>query len=440
MSVRLQHVEPPRGVDIELRVLSSLCHLGEPNDLRIQKAMLTLDAECFFNTDTRELFEIIRRLFVQKKEFSLVTLLGLIPSHIFDLVSKMMLDAYCSLSMLEMDVGLLIDYRIYRKQLRILTSAVNLSLEQLTPEESIKFISEELQAIAETNICNNKPFKRTSADILDEILTNGYVIGADFLVDIPNLPPVPDESMITIAGRSGHGKTFFSIYLMDKIIEAKPGKQALYFNLEMREPVLLERLALLNGFRGENQLDILNKAASCIVSKNLTIFTKDATTIDEIETEARLSAMQCPLSVIVVDYMNLVRSKKKYERQELEQSDIGKRLAGLATSLKCVVLCLIQVNRDIKTRPISERCPIPTDSAESMGAVNSCSWWLGINQPQTESDEMEWQDVFQIKCRKTRGDTGVFELQLKFKYGMFSKWVRPMASSYGKKPVEPVGF
>jgi len=208
------------------------------------------------------------------------------------------------------------------KQILILTNAVNNSFEALTPADAISVISEELQAISQTNIATQKPFKRSSQDILDEIFANDGMVGADFMVDIPNLPPVPDESMITIAGRSGHGKTFFSIYLMDKIIKAKPGKQALYFNLEMRESVLLERLALLNKFRGDNQLETLKKAADDIISKNLTIFTKGGTTIDEIETEARLSALQCPLSVIVIDYMNLIKGKKKFDRQDLEQLDI----------------------------------------------------------------------------------------------------------------------
>lgn len=436
MQTRLNHIEPPRGTDVELRVLSSLCNLAEPSQLRVQKAMLILDANCFYNQDNRQLFEIIEALFKQDKEFSLVTLLGIIPTSIYDVVQHMLNESYCMMSMFESDIKQLIEYRTFRKQIKILTTALNHSLDALTPADAINVISEELQAISETNTATQKPYKRSAQDILTEILANDGVIGADFHVDIPNLPPVPDESMITIAGRSGHGKTFFSIYLMDKIIQAKPRKQALYFNLEMREPVLLERLALLNNFRGNDQFETLKIAAENIIAKNITIFTKGGTTIEEIETEARLSALQCPLSVIVVDYMNLVKGKKRFDKQDQEQSDIGKRLAELATDLKCVVLCLIQVNRDNKNRPVADRCPIPTDSAESMGSVNSSSWWLGINQPQTESKDPEWENMFQIKCRKNRGDSGYFEIQLKFKYGMFSEWQRDFNYSAKKAQYE----
>jgi len=103
------------------------------------------------------------------------------------------------------------------------------------------------------------------------------------------------------------------------------------------------------------------------------------------------------------------------------------------------VLCLIQVNRDNKTRPIADRCPIPTDSAESMGSVNSSSWWLGINQPQTETNDPQFENMFQIKCRKNRGDSGYFELQLKFKHGMFSEWQRDFNYS-AKKTAYEEGF
>lgn len=436
MRANLPYPVPPRGHELEMRTLACLIHLGDPNHIRVQGAMLKLDRDCFADIDHKILFELIENLFKKGNVFDFVEFITMVPTEQYHLVTQAVKDEYIFTNHLEHDVEKLLSYRALRKQLKILVDAANSSLEAITPEESLIAISDNLQAISSITCTGHKPYKRTGEQILDEIFTHGLISGRDFPVDIPGLPPVPNEAMITIAGRSGHGKTFFALYLMDKIIEQFPDKQALYFNLEMRDHVLLERLAILNGCKGADQMDTLKRGASKIIAKNLTLVTKAQITIEEIETESRLSAMQKPISVIVVDYLGLIRTKVKHESNHLQQSDIAKRLGSLATDLKCIVLCLIQVNRDIKHRAVSDRCPIPTDSAESMGSVDSSSWWLGINQPQNDSDDDDFRDRFDIECRKSRTESGLFKVNLRFKGGMFSKWQRPFCS----KPIAQEGF
>lgn len=438
MQTKIPYTYPPHGHEIELRFIASLVNLGDPNNLRVQQAMLKVDRECFYDSDHKILYDLLRALFDKGHVFNFVDFMEVVPNQQYHLVTQAVKDDYMFTNHIEHDTEKLLTFRALRKQVKILVDALNASIECTLPEESLESISQSLQEISVTGQIGNKSYKRTTEEILDEIFTNGIISGEDFPVDIPGLPPVPNEAMITIAGRSGHGKTFFALYLMDKIIEVFPEKQAIYFNLEMRDHVLLERLAILNGFKASTQIATLQCAAPNLVSKNLTLVTKSCLTIEEIETESRLSAMQKPLNVIVVDYLGLIRTKDKHESNHLQQSAIAKRLASLATDLKCVVLCLIQVNRDIKNRPVSERCPIPTDSAESMGSVDSSSWWLGINQPQNDlPGEDEFREVFQIECRKTRTDSGLFNLKLKFKNGMFWKYERPFCPSRAR---EPEGF
>lgn len=428
----------PSSEEIELRFLCALIHLGDPNNNRVQNAMLQVDSDCFHYRDHKVLFKLLEELFIKKEAFAFVDLISLVPEEQSDLVTQAVKDDYMFTNHLEHDLSKLVAYRTLRKQIKIMRQSLNVSFQHALPEDSLEAISESLQAISETVCQGNKSYKRNAKEILDEILTNGIISGEDFLVNIPDLPPVPNEGMITIAGRSGHGKTFFALYLMDKIIEHFSSKQAIYFNLEMRDHILLERLAILNGFKSGSQLETLKRAQENIAAKNLTLVTKSALTIEEIETESRLSAMQQPISVIVVDYLGLIRTRVKHDSNHLQQSDIAKRLASIATDLKCVVLCLIQVNRDIKNRPVSDRCPIPTDSAESMGSVDSSSWWLGINQPQNDlPDDDNFRDVFEVVCRKSRTENTGFRLQLKFKNGTFSKYYRPFCSN---KSTEPTGF
>lgn len=274
--------------------------------------------------------------------------------------------------------------------------------------------------------------------IADEFLSEDYEDNTEIHVDIPGLPPVPNRALITIAGRSGHGKTFFALHLMDKLIDALPNKQTIYFNLEMDERVMMERHATLLGIQGNSRKDRISNGLGILLPKNVCIVSEPMITIEEIETECRIAAIIRPIGVIIVDYIGLIRSKARSERKDLEQGDIAKRLAALSLSLNCIVIALIQVNREFKNRPVGQRCPVTSDASESMGTVHSSSWWIGIDQPQADSNEPEWRDQFLVECRKNRGDAGLFDLKLKFKHGMFSKWERPFCSSYSKS--QPEGF
>jgi replicative DNA helicase len=433
VSHKITHVLPPRACEVELRVISALTHIGEATNINVQKAMLLLDDHCFQNLDYRQMFEIIRDLFKQGKEFSYVTFISLVPDNIYEIVFGMVKDGYLEVKFLLQDIQQLLHYRAWRKQLKILVDAVNGSMDALTAEESLNVITEQLQRMNQTISTTRKSYLRTYETIADEFLSEECGDDSQFLVDIPNLPPVPNRSLITIAGRSGHGKTFFALYLMDKIIDEQTNKQTLYFNLEMHERVMMERHAKLLGVQGNNRRETISNGISLLLDKNVSIISEPMITIDEIETECRLASLRIPLAVIVVDYLGLIRSKTKSERKDLEQGDIAKRLAALSISLDCVVIALIQVNRDFKNRPVGHRCPMPQDSAESMGSVHSSSWWLGIDQPQHDAEDPQWQDMFQVECRKNRGDSGMFKLRFQFKNGMFSEFHRSF--SYKSKEI-----
>ena len=440
MPTRLSHPVPPRATMIELRVIGALLEIGDHTDLRAQKAMLTLDEHCFCSMDTREMYEIIKSLFNQQKDFSYVDFISAVPDHLYEFVYRCTEIEFRQCSYLESDIGKLLAYRTYRKQLRILVDAVNDAQEAITPEDSLEVISEKLQAINQTQSTTRKAYLRGYEIIAEEMLTDISPNEADFKIDVPGLPPVPNRSLITIAGQSGHGKTFFGMHLMDKIIDARPGKQSLYFNLEMDERVMIERHATLLGYKGDTKRETVKNAIHMLLPKNVSLISEPMITIDEIETECRLASMRQHIAVIVVDYIGLIRTKTKFESKHIEQSDIAKRLAALSLELDCVVICLIQVNRDIKNRPVGDRCPVPTDAAESMGTVHSSSWWLGVDQPQNDDDADEWRDMFMVQCRKNRGENGTFKTLLRFKGGTFSKWQKPFACYTRPKLVEPPVF
>jgi replicative DNA helicase len=432
----IPHITPPSGYDIEMRLLASLIHLGDPNNLRVQNAMLRIDVDCFNNMDHRILFELLEQLFAKGHKFDFVDFITLVQEEQYHLVTQAVKDDYMFPHHLEHDVEKLIAYKLLRKQLRILVDTINLSLDEKLPEDSLEVIRDQIQLLSKTTTATNASIVRTYETIADEFLAEELDDNNEIPVDIPNLPPVPNNSLITIAGRSGHGKTFFALYLMDKLIDALPNRQSLYFNLEMHERVMMERHAKLLGIHGNTRKETIRNGLGKLLAKNVSLISQPMITIDQIETECRLASIKQPIAVIVVDYLGLITSKTRSERKDLDQSNIAKRLAALSLDLNCVVILLSQVNREFKNRPIGDRCPLTQDAAESMGSVHSSSWWLGVDQPQSDTDDPEWQDMFFVACRKNRGDSGFFKLQLKFKNGMFSKWLRPFCRPNANKNLE----
>jgi replicative DNA helicase len=436
VETRLDHVIPPRAHEIEIRALSALIHLGDPKNVRVQTAMLKLDQDCFMQMDHRTIFKLLQELFAKGNPFDFVEFIGIIPNELYDFVSLSVTDHYMFPNHLEHDVAKLLSFRSLRRHLKVLVNAANRGLEEALPEDGIKAIREELQSLSNADSSQHSSIVRSYEVEIDEMLCESDSENVDFPVNIPDLPNVPNRSLITIAGRSGHGKTFFALYLMDAIIDAHPNKQTLYFNLEMHPRVMIERHGILLGARGANRKELIRGAAHILLPKNVSLVSVPMITIEQIESESRIAALKQPICCIVVDYLSLVGSKAKYDAKYLQQNDIAKRLAALSLELNCVVLGLIQVNREFKTRPIGDRCPLTSDASESMGSVHSSSWWIGIDQPQNDDPTDEYQHLFQVACRKNRGDAGLFTLNLKFKNGMFSKYYRPFCP----KPIERDGF
>ncbi len=436
METRLDHVMPPRGHEIEIRTLSALIHLGDPKNIRVQAAMLKLEDDCFMQMDHRVIFKLIQQLFAKGNPFDFVEFIGLVPTELYNFVNLSVTDHYMFANHLEHDVDKLLAFRSLRRQLRVLVNAVNRAMEQPLPEDGIAAIREELQGLSNSDHSQFASIVRSYEVEIDEMLCESDNEQVDFPVNIPDLPNVPNRSLITIAGRSGHGKTFFALYLMDAIIDAHQDRQTLYFNLEMHPRVMIERHAILLGARGANRKELIGGAAHLLLPKNVSLVSVPMITIEQIESECRIAALKQPICCIVVDYLSLVGSKAKYEAKYIQQNDIAKRLAALSLELDCVVLGLIQVNREFKNRPIGDRCPLTSDAAESSGSVHSSSWWIGIDQPQNDDNSGEYQNLFQVACRKNRGDSGLFTLNLNFQNGRFSKYFRPFCP----KPIDRDGF
>src|SRR4051812_19724699 len=122
---KVRDIKPPRAYEIEIRVLSALTYIGDHSNLRIQEAMLKLDNECFGDIFNVGVFETIHELFKLKKDFSTIALLEAIPDNLYLFVNESIRQEYFLDRHLESDIEILLAYRAWRKQLKILTNSIN---------------------------------------------------------------------------------------------------------------------------------------------------------------------------------------------------------------------------------------------------------------------------------------------------------------------------
>ncbi|MCL0074809.1 replicative DNA helicase [Thermodesulfovibrionales bacterium] len=179
--------------------------------------------------------------------------------------------------------------------------------------------------------------------------------------------------LIIVGGRPGMGKTAFALNVAG-YVAADMRETVAVFSLEMSKEQLALRMicaesgvnssSVRKGFIGKQDWIKLTNAAGRLADAPIFIDDSSMLTVLEIRAKARRLKMEYGmLSLIVVDYLQLMRSMGKFERREQEISDISRSLKALAKELKVPVIALSQLNRAVEQR--GEKRPTLADLRES---------------------------------------------------------------------------
>jgi replicative DNA helicase len=437
---------PNHSFELEQRVLELLMGFSEATNANVQKSMLELTTDCFYNPDNAVLFTMIRKCFEKKEPFGFIDILVLIPKEQESVHSALSWiienngKFHSSESHFLDDVSKIILLSKIRKQIKLAEGLTHNIKNYPKPEEARDLINATINDMSVLN------FQTSKAGVTNIDLADNYLEGKlPKNVIIPTtceqlnsalMGGIRAKSFITIAAGAGVGKTGFAIYLLDCIARNQPLSQNLFFSIEMEARHIWERHV---GICAGQKFDSLTEHKisvgidkSCQVP--ITIYDAQicptVSDIDFIVTTARLKAMEQPISVIVVDYLGLVRNNGNFERNDLRQADITSKLAELAIQLDCTVIALSQINRGASTRASDDRCPYPHDAADSSGSHRSSTLWLGVDRPELYNDDPAYKNQFVVKCRKNRFG-GIFELILGFNDGTFAE----MPAAWFKKPM-----
>jgi replicative DNA helicase len=193
------------------------------------------------------------------------------------------------------------------------------------------------------------------------------------------------SDLIILAGRPSMGKTSLALSIV-RHVSLEMERAAAVFSLEMsKEQIVMRMLCseskvsnsrVRSGKLGDNDFPRIVDAASRLAQADLFIDDTPAISVLEMRAKARRLHREKPLSIIVVDYLQLMRaSSRRSERREQEISEISGALKALAKELSIPVVALSQLNRSVESR--QDKRPMMADLRES-GAIEQDADIIGF--------------------------------------------------------------
>ena len=232
---------------------------------------------------------------------------------------------------------------------------------------------------------------------------------------------------IVIAARPAMGKTALAMNILINACKRHPLPMVI-FSLEMMAEELSKRVLAAEAKIPANLLRTKNFRADDIrelgdVVQNLSeypVFINDSgeSTIYDILSQCRKIKAEQGLGLIVVDYLQLMRSHSNNPSREQQISEISRGLKTMAKELECPVIGLSQLNRAAESRP--NKRPNTAELRESGAIEQDADIVMLIYRDEVYDPNTKEPGVAEIIVAKNRnGKTGTVKLTWLGEYTCF---------------------
>ncbi|HYL74717.1 MAG TPA: replicative DNA helicase [Bryobacteraceae bacterium] len=181
--------------------------------------------------------------------------------------------------------------------------------------------------------------------------------------------------LLILAARPSMGKTALALNMAQHVAMHPNQKQTVaVFSLEMSRESLLTRMICAGarvdqqkfraGYLNQDERRRLAKTAAELVKTPLFIDDTAGTHLMDIHAKLRRLQAEHGLALVVIDYLQLMSGRGRFENRNQEISTISRGLKLLAKELKVPMLVLSQLSRAPETRPGDHR-PQLSDLRES---------------------------------------------------------------------------
>jgi replicative DNA helicase len=418
---------PPQNLEAEQAVLGAI--LIDNNAL--PRALEILDPEDFYKLSHRKIFFAMTELFDKNEPIDLITLTD-------ELKKNDELEAVGGIAYLSLIVNMVPTAANVRYHSNIVREKALLrGLLWSTNEIASKVYEDNLDAEDLVDYAERSIFKisdkrvKASFVTLKEVIRDSFEMIEQLYDKKETITGVPSGfrdlddlttgfqkgDLIIVGGRPSMGKTAFALNIAQHVgLELK--EPVAIFSLEMAKEQLAIRMlcaeAMVNsnsirkGFIKKEDWHKLTSAASNLTGAPIFIDDTSGITVLELRAKARRLKMEHGLSLVIVDYLQLMRGKGSFERREQEISDISRSLKALAKELSVPVMAVSQLNRSVEQRRPPK--PILADLRESGAIEQDADVILFLYRDEVYNKEAKKGHSEVIIAKQRNGPTGTIDL------------------------------
>ncbi|CAL1329425.1 replicative DNA helicase [Candidatus Providencia siddallii] len=244
-----------------------------------------------------------------------------------------------------------------------------------------------------------------------------------------------NSDFIIIAARPSMGKTTFAMNLCENIAMTEK-KPVLIFSLEMPgNQIMMRMLASLSrvnqtrirtGQLSDEDWARISSTMSILMEKcNMYIDDSSGLTPMDVRSRARrVYRDNNGLSLIMIDYLQLMRVPSLIENRTLEIAEISRSLKALAKELNVPVITLSQLNRSLEQR--ADKRPVNSDLRESGSIEQDADLIMFIYRDEIYNDNSILKGVAEIIIGKHRnGPVGTIKLTFNGQLSRFDNYAEP---------------
>lgn len=267
---------------------------------------------------------------------------------------------------------------------------------------------------------------KKSYDMINTKQKSGIATGLNALDNVTN--GWQDSDLIILAGRPAMGKTAIAISMCMYPSIVNNDSVAI-FSLEMSNEQLVSRMqSYLSGVNvskivkkqlSEDEITTISSKASELEKAKIFIDDTPNISLLDLKGKARKLKKEQNIKLIVIDYLQLMKSGLKINSREQEIAEISRGLKGLAKELSIPVIALSQLSRSVESR--SDKKPMLQDLRESGQIEQDADMVLfcyrpeyyGIDQYEVDNRVFDGNGLFMLLIAKHRnGELG--EIPLRF--------------------------
>ena len=180
------------------------------------------------------------------------------------------------------------------------------------------------------------------------------------------------SDLVLVAARPSMGKTSFVLNIAQHV-GTQTDMTVGFFSLEMSKEQLFMRMLTAearidahrfrSGFLNEKDYGRLSHALGTLSEAR--VFIDDTASLGVLEMRAKARRLQAEhgLHLLIIDYIQLMQGRGRFESRQTEIASISRSLKGLAKELKIPIIALSQLSRAPETR--SDHRPQLSDLRES---------------------------------------------------------------------------